>query len=72
MKRIWLRDARRKKRLTQAQLSAALGKPQNFISRLERGHNVDPTIGEVIALAKALDVEPLALRFGKRDERRAA
>lgn len=68
MKRIWLRDARRKARLTQAQLSSLIGRPQNFISRLESGENTDPTISEVVALAKALDLEPLALRFGKRAE----
>jgi transcriptional regulator with XRE-family HTH domain len=66
MKRIWLRDARLKADLTQAELAKRLGKPQSFISKLERGENEDPTISEVVALAKALGIDPLALRFGRR------
>lgn len=68
MKRIWLRDARLKAKLTQAELAGQLGKPQSFVSKIERGENDDPSISEVIALAKALNVDPLALRFGRRAE----
>lgn len=65
MKRIWLRAARRRARLTQAELAACIGKPQSYISRLET-INDDPTLNEAKAIGKALDVDPLALRFGPR------
>lgn len=67
MKRIWLRDARQRAKLTQAELAARIGKPQSFISKLETGEIDDPPVSQAIALGRALDVEPLALRFGQRE-----
>jgi transcriptional regulator with XRE-family HTH domain len=67
MKRIWLRDARRKAKLTQAELAKRIGSPQSYISKLELGLIDDPGFQSVIDLSAALNVEPLALRFGERD-----
>lgn len=65
MKRIWLRDARRRKKLTQAQLAERIGKPQSFISKLESGTINDPAISDVVALGRELEIDPLRLRFGQ-------
>lgn len=70
MKRMWLRDARKRAKLTQAQLAEIIGKPQTYISRWERG--VMPSIDDAIELADALDCDVRALRFGKRDDEAAA
>lgn len=66
VKRIWLCDARRRKKLTQSQLAERIGKPQSFISKLEIGEKTDPTMSEVVALGRELGVDPLRLRFGRR------
>jgi transcriptional regulator with XRE-family HTH domain len=71
MKRIYLRDARQRAQLTQAQLAARVHKPQSFISKLERGEKADATMSEVVALARILGVDPLALRFGQKPSREA-
>ena len=63
-KRIYLRTARRNKRLTQAVLAKRIGKPQSFISKLERGNKTDVTRDEAKALGRELDVDPMALIFG--------
>lgn len=63
MKRIPLRKARKAARLTQAQLAAKIGKPQNFISRLESGHAPLPRLDDAAAIAKALGVDQAALSF---------
>lgn len=68
MKRMWIRDARQRANLTQAELAARIGKPQNYISKIEAGAIVNPSFDAVVSLAKALGVNPLALRFGKRAE----
>ncbi len=65
MKRIWLRDARLRANLTQAQLADIIGKPQNFISRLESGS--EPLLADALAIAKALNLDIETLRFGKRE-----
>jgi transcriptional regulator with XRE-family HTH domain len=67
MKRVWLRDLRRRAGLTQAELAGRIGKPQSFISKLELGTLSEPSFTDVIALAKALDVDPLSIRFGERE-----
>lgn len=67
MKRIWLKDARQRAKLKQAELALRIGKPQSFISKLENGHLTDPAFSDVIALAKELGVDPLRLRFGQRE-----
>jgi transcriptional regulator with XRE-family HTH domain len=67
VKRIWLRDARTRAKLTQAELAARLGKPQSYISKLEIGEIDDPPVSHVIALGRELKVDPLSLRFGQRE-----
>lgn len=65
MKRIHLRAARKRARLTQAQLAAKIRKPQGFISKLETGRVPPPRIDEAREIGEALGVDPMALRFGK-------
>lgn len=67
MKHVWLRDARRRAKLTQAALAARIGKPQSFISKLESGTLTDPSINDVKALGRELEVDPLSIRFGHRE-----
>ena len=64
MKRIHLITARRKAKLTQAELAHRIGKHQSFISKLERGEKTDCTRDEAVDLGRELGVDPLALRFG--------
>ena len=68
MKRIWLRDARKRCGLTQAELAERIGKPQSFISKLEIGILTDPAMSDAAALGRELGIDPLRLRFGQRDE----
>jgi transcriptional regulator with XRE-family HTH domain len=72
VKRIYLRRARRRAGLTQAQLAARIHKPQSFVSKLETGEKADATMTEVVAMARVLDVDPLALRFGPEPVERDA
>ena len=53
-----LRDARVAKGLSQRDLSAHSGVPQGHISRIESGA-VDLRVSSLIALARALDLEPM-------------
>lgn len=70
MPNIFLKRARKKQRLTQAALAARLGKPQSFISKLERGEITNPGVEEVKALGRELGVDPLSIRFcDPRDQR---
>lgn len=69
---MWLRDARRAAGLTQSQLAKLIGKPQSFVSKIEIGEKVDPTLSEVVALAKHVNVDPFALRFGVPPSQRKA
>lgn len=62
MKRHWLRDWRRRAKLTQSQLAERIGCPQNYISRWERG--TEPSIGDALALARELGVPVERIRFG--------
>lgn len=60
-------DARKRAGLTQVELSERLGKPQPFISKVERGvRRID--VIEFYAIARALRLEPLTLfaRLSKR------
>ena len=59
-----LSQARRKRGLTQDELSARSGIDQTTISSLETGRKGSPRFDTVIRLAKALDVSPEQLRFG--------
>jgi len=65
MKRITLHAARHKAGLTQEQLEAITGVPQAVISRLERRSDIRPLFDHVVALATALNVDPLRLKFGR-------
>ena len=67
MKRIWLRDARHRAKLTQAELAERIGKPQSFISKLETGELDDPRSSDLAALGRELNVDPLRLKFGQRE-----
>jgi len=60
-----LREARRRRGLTQEQLAAASGVDQPVISRYERGCVADPSFSIVCRLANSLRIDPRALRFGE-------
>lgn len=62
MKSITLREARKRARLTQEELEQKAGVSQTFISKLEREGGT-PSFQIVIRLARAVDVDPLALSF---------
>lgn len=55
-----LADARRLRGVTQVDLSDRLGKPQSYVSKLERGERRIDLI-EVFEIAEALEVDALAL-----------
>ncbi len=53
-----LKKARKKRGVTQAQLSEAFGRPQSFIAKVENGERrLD--IVEFLHLARLLDLEPM-------------
>lgn len=57
-----LKKARKKKKMTQMQLSAITGISQSHISKLEQNKFIhSPTIRQVIALSEALEMDPLEL-----------
>ena len=64
MKHIYLVTARKRRKLTQAELGRRIGKPQSFIAKLELGTKPDVTRDEAVALGRELDIDPLAIRFG--------
>lgn len=53
-----LRAARKAAKLTQAELGAAAGQSQQLISRIERGDVRDPSHRAVMAIARALRMDP--------------
>jgi transcriptional regulator with XRE-family HTH domain len=53
-----LRDLRKERRLTQAQVVEATGVPQSTLSELERGESEHPSSPVLIALATFFEVEP--------------
>jgi hypothetical protein len=53
-------DTRRERRLTQARVAAALGKPQSFIAKIEGGERRLDVI-EFCAIAQAMDMQPVEL-----------
>lgn len=67
MKRITIRKARKAAKLTQAELASRVGKPQSFISKLENGTLAAPAFADVLNIARALNVDPLALDLGHRE-----
>ena len=59
-----LRTLRKRRGWTQEDLCHKSKVAQNSISRLERDKDAKPSIATVIALAKALDVDPMSIQFG--------
>lgn len=58
--RLVLTEAREKAGLTQVELGEKLGRPQTFVSKIERGvRNVD--VIEFIEIAKAIGADPKSL-----------
>jgi transcriptional regulator with XRE-family HTH domain len=55
-----LRELRRHRQLTQAEVAKRLSKPQSFVAKYERGERRLSAI-EFIHVARALGVEPVAL-----------
>ncbi len=72
MKQLTLREARKRRGLTQEQLEAASGVTQANISSIERGTIRDPNSSTVMKLAAALRMDPRALKFGQREESTAS
>lgn len=64
MKRITLRQARKRRGLSQVQLAKAASMDQTSISKLEVGKVLDPSFETVVRLAAALDIDPRTLKFG--------
>lgn len=65
VKQITLKEARKRRRLTQEQLEGASGVDQAVISKIERGLVLDPASSTVLKLAAGLRMDPRALRFGQ-------
>ena len=63
-KSLSLRDARKRKGLSQEMLAERVEVKQNTISKLERGTNREPKYRLGLAIARALEEDPDALRFG--------
>lgn len=58
--RLLLTKAREEAGLTQVELGEKLGRPQTFVSKIERGvRNVD--VIEFIEIARAMNLDPLKL-----------
>jgi transcriptional regulator with XRE-family HTH domain len=68
VKHITLREARKRRGLTQEELEARSGVSQAVISSIERGIVQDPASSTVLKLADALDVDPRVFRFGVEAE----
>ena len=62
-----LRELREDKWWTQAQLSKASGVNRSTIVEIEGGKNPHPRTGTILALAKALEVDPNALLEERRN-----
>lgn len=58
-----LKQARKERGITQAQLAEALGKPQSFIAKVESGERRLDVV-EFMHLARLVDVEPQAVLSG--------
>ena len=65
MKRMDLRTARTRAKLSQHALAEAADVAQPIISRIENGQVSNPAFDTVIKLAKALDLDPRVLQFGQ-------
>ncbi|MBS1893760.1 MAG: helix-turn-helix domain-containing protein [Actinobacteria bacterium] len=60
-----LRDARRRRHLSQRDLGRSLGSEQTHVSKIERGE-IEPTLATVIGLAREIEVPIDALLAGMR------
>ncbi|HEU0132977.1 MAG TPA: helix-turn-helix transcriptional regulator [Mycobacteriales bacterium] len=56
----WLRELRRRKKLSQVDLAARAGISATYLSEIEQGER-NPTIAVVVRLARALDVKATQL-----------
>jgi transcriptional regulator with XRE-family HTH domain len=63
MKEFTVRQARERAKMTQVELAEASGLDQTTISDFETGRNTNPRLKTVRALAKALGIRPVQLRF---------
>jgi transcriptional regulator with XRE-family HTH domain len=63
MKEFTVRQARERAKLTQDELATASGLDQTTISDFETGRNTNPRLKTIRALAKALRIRPVQLRF---------
>lgn len=59
-----LRDARHTKQMSQQALAATAVVAIGTVRALERGRSVDPSFFTVLALARALDIDPVDLVAG--------
>lgn len=64
VKQLTLREARKRRGMTQEQLEAVSGVKQANISAIERGDVKDPNFSTVMKLAAGLEMDPRALKFG--------
>lgn len=69
---VFLKDARRRRGLTQTQLAERTGIRQATISKLERNPHANPGFKTVTILARELAVAPESLRFGPPSKGAAA
>lgn len=65
MKEFTVREARKRKRMTQDDLAKASGLDQTTISDLETGRNANPRLDTIQRLAEALGIRPAQLRFSE-------
>ncbi len=60
-----LRKARKRARLTQADLAKRVGVSQAAISKWERDSHAAPTFQQHAAIAKEVGIDPSELRYGR-------
>lgn len=70
-KPITVREARRRRNLTQEQLALLAGVRQNVISQLETGRTANPGIALVLKVARALEMPVEQLSFDVHAEEHA-
>ena len=58
--RLLLIQSRKDAALNQTEVASRLGKPQSYVSKIERGER-KVTVVEFLDLARALDVDPIEL-----------
>jgi transcriptional regulator with XRE-family HTH domain len=68
MKRMTLRQARKRAKLTQEELEQRSGVSQTAISKIETGQVANPGWSAVVDLAKALNIDPSQLKFNAQSD----